>query len=215
MTDTTSPEPKISAPKEGEDSLEAMGEAQPRFKVNDRRFWTLDEKELEEDIEHPHQPSYIETIQKQLEEKDRQLKEYIAAYKKEVVEELEKTKQRLERDSANQLEQQRGQLALPMIEVLDALERSLAAAESSAPNDALVQGVRMVYQLMVQKLCEFGLNRIETMGVPFDPSIHEAAGVVIVSDPEKNNRVMAEFKPGFTLGNRVIRPALVQVGKCQ
>lgn len=183
------------------------------FTVNDRRFWTLQEEELEAEEQRPKLPSFVEQLQSQLEQKDQQLKEYIAAYKQEVVEGLEKTKQRLERDSAAQIEQLRGQMAEPMMEVLDALERSLAAAESQTTFEALLEGVRMVHLLMIQKLKELGLSRLDTVGQPFDPSLHEAVAVVPVSDPTQHNVIVGEIKPGFSLGDRVVRAAQVQVGK--
>jgi len=181
------------------------------FKVSDRRFWNLRPEELAAEEERPKLPSYVEQLRRDLEEKDRQLREYIAAYKREVVEGLEKTKQRLERDAAQKAELLRGRLAEPMLEVLDALERSLAAPSSDPA--AILQGVRMVHMLMVQKLGELGLQRIATVGESFDPARHEAASVQAVSDPAQEMRVLAELKPGFVLGERVVRPALVQVGK--
>jgi molecular chaperone GrpE len=195
--------------------IDQDGPAAPGFTVHDRRFWNLEDAELEAEEQRAEFPSYVEQLRQQLEEKDRQLREYIAAYKQEVVEGLEKTKQRLERDAAARVDQVRGELAQPMMEVLDALERSLTAAESSSSFGALLQGVQMVHLLMVQKLQSLGLTRVEAVGRPFDPSVHEAVAVAPVSDPTQDNVVVAELKPGFTLGDRLVRPAQVQVGKLQ
>jgi molecular chaperone GrpE len=195
--------------------------SQPRqdkgFKVHDRRFWAMDQEELEaEEEQRSELPSYVEQLKAQLEEKDRQLQEYIQAYKKEVGEGLDRTKQRLERDAGKQLEQMRGQLSEPMLEVLDALERSLEAAAAAGGNpEALLQGVQMVYQLMVNKLQELGLTRIPARGEPFDPRVHEALAVQPVDDPSLEGVVIHEVKPGFLLGERVVRPAQVLVGKVQ
>ncbi len=103
-------------------------------------------------------------------------------------------------------------LATPMLEVPDALERSLAVGPG-ADAAAVLKGVQLVHLLMVQKLGELGLQRIPTVGEPFDPARHEAASVESVKDPAQDRRVVRELKPGFTLGERVVRPALVQVGK--
>lgn len=204
--------PGAPAPGEAPDPEEAEPQ-RPGFTVNDRRFWTQDQDSVDE--ERPQLPSFVEQLKNQLEDKDRQLKEYIAAYKKEVVEGLERTKQRLERDAAAKLEQLRGQVAEPMMEVLEALERSLVAAESGSNREALLQGVRMVHLLMVQKLQALGLQRVETVGQPFDPGRHEAVSVVPVTDPAQNDTIVAELRPGFTLGDRLVRAAQVQVGKLQ
>ena len=200
-------------PAESHEREREEEEARPRFTVNDRRFWTMDEQELETEGARPSQPSFVEQLERQVEDKDRQLREYIAAYKKEVVEGLEKTKERLERDASARIEQIRGQMAGPMIEVLEALERSIVAAESGAAAEAVLQGVRMVHLLMVQKLQELGLQRVATVGQPFDPNLHEAVAVIPVSEPAQDNTVVAELRPGFTLGERLVRAAQVQVGK--
>ncbi len=198
--------PQAQEPPEGDESR--------GFTVKDRRFWNVSEEERAEEEQRSERPSYVEQLKKELEEKDLQLKDYIAAYKKEVVEGLEKTKERLERDSAMKQDQLRGQMATPMLEVLDALEMSISAGESRAADvSALIQGVKLVHQLMVQKLQELGLTRVETTGKAFDPTFCEAVAVVPVTDEAQHNIVMAELKPGFMLGERVVRPALVQVGK--
>ena len=187
----------------------------PGYTVTDHRFWAQGDGSGPVEPERQKLPTYVEQLRSQVEEKDKQLREYIAAYKREVVEGLEKTKQRLERDAAREKEHERGELARPMMDVLDALERSLAAAESTQDQKAIVQGLRMVHLLMVQKLQELGLSRIETSGRPFDPKMHEAAAVLPVSDPALDQMVTAELRPGFALGDRVVRPALVQVGRLQ
>jgi molecular chaperone GrpE len=184
------------------------------FTVNDHRFWKLNEEQLAAEDQRPRAPTFIEQLQQQVEQKDKQLRDYIAAYKKEVVEGLEKTKQRLERDSAARLEQLRGQMAVPMLEVLDALERSITAAEASPSQTAsLLEGVKRVQQLMVHKLQELGLARILAVGERFDPSRHEAVAVTVAADPAHDNTVVAELRTGFSLGERVLRAAQVQVAK--
>ncbi len=207
--------PELEPELEAEPVASDAASEEHDFKINDRRFWNLSEEELEEDEETPTVPSYVEQLEQKVEEKDRQLREYIAAYKKEVGEGLERTKERLQRDADLRLQRARDKMALPMLEVLDALERSIQAAESSDNFDALLDGVGMVQKLMVQKLEEMGLSRVPGVGQPFDPNMHEALAVAPVDDPEQDNTVVAEFKPGFALGERVIRPAQVQVGKLQ
>ena len=201
-------------------NLESSGEEPPTgpgFTVKDRRFWAINKDDVSggEGEARQKMPTFIEQLQQQLSEKDQQLRDYIAAYKKEVVEGLEKTKERLERDAATRLEQLRGQVAAPMVEVLDALERCVAATESAPDGHSLLQGVKMVHLLMLQKLQELGLERIAAVGRPFDPAFHEAVAVTPVFNPIQDKIIMAEFRPGFMLANRVIRPAHVQVGKLQ
>ena len=197
-------------PRNDEGDSESVG-----FKVFDRRHWALDEDQLDNEQAHESKPSYIEQLEAQVAQKDAQLREYIAAYKKEVVEGLEETKRRLTRDAEQQLKRARAEMALPMLEVFEALERSVFAAQAAKAIDAVVEGVQMVKQLMQQKLGEIGLARVETVGQPFDPNVHEAVALAPVSDASQNNVVLAELSPGFVHEGRVFRPAKVQVGKLQ
>ena len=73
----------------------------------------------------------------------------------------------------------------------------------------------MVYQLMMQKLLELGLQRIDAAGKDFDPTLHEAVAVHPVQDAAHNNMVVQELRPGFMQGDKVVRPAQVLVGKLQ
>lgn len=192
-----------------------MSEESQGYTVTDRRFWAVEDEEQDGE-ERAGAPTFVAQLEQQLQQKDEQLREYIAAYKQEVVEGLEQTKQRLERDAAARTEQLRGELAAPMLEVLEALERSVMAGQDpGATRESLAQGMQMVHMLMVQKLQELGLERIATVGQPFDPKLHEAMAVAAVTEPEQDGVVTAELRPGFTLGGRLVRAAAVQVGKLQ
>jgi molecular chaperone GrpE len=188
---------------------------EPAFRVHDRRFWVTDnaDGQSQEQEPAPSAPSYVVQLETRLEEKDKQLREYIAAYKTEVGQKLEETKARLERDAQKRIDQLRGELALPMLDVLSALDRSIQAAGASGDMAQLLEGIKNVHLLMVQQLRELGLVRIPTVGHPFNPSFHEALALLPVSDPSQDNLIQAEFAPGFTLSDRVVRAAQVQVGK--
>ena len=191
---------------------EEAAEESQGFTVTDRRHWNLSEPEMG-DEKQPSAPSYVEQLEAQLKKKDEQLREYIAAYKKEIVEGAEQTKQRLAREAEQQIKRAKAELAQPMIDVLETLERSIAAAEAQPAFDTLLEGIKRVQMLMLQKLAEAGLQRIESTGQPFDPQQHEAVAVAEVSEAEKDNVVMAELSPGFSFDGQVFRAARVQVGK--
>ncbi|MBK8482031.1 MAG: nucleotide exchange factor GrpE [Proteobacteria bacterium] len=184
------------------------------FKVFDRRCSAqASSDDLARGTEPVQYPSYVEQLRQQLNEKDTQLREYIAAYKKEVVENLEQTKQRLARDAEQQTKALRAQIAEPMVEVLDALERSLAASQTHSDVKTIYDGVELVRSMLVQRLGLLGLERINTVDQPFDPRVHEAVAVIPVREQTRHNCVEAELSAGFTLDGRVVRAAKVQVGK--
>ena len=191
-----------------------MGNDEQEFKVLDRRFWSEDEQAAEDSEEQRSDvPTYVQQLRNEVEDKDRRLREYIAAYKKEVGENLEETKRRLERDAEQRIKALRGEFAGPMMEVFEALERSLLAAQGTTDSQAMLQGLEMLRTLMMRKLKDLGIERIETVGAAFDPAVHEAVAVTQVEDSAQNNVVMAELSPGFSCDGRLVRAAKVQVGK--
>ncbi|HJZ85449.1 MAG TPA: nucleotide exchange factor GrpE [Polyangia bacterium] len=189
--------------------------------MSDRRFWAERAEGAEggngapaPDPETPKYPTYVEQLRGELAEKDRQLREYIAAYKEQVVRGIDDTKERLQRENQRELERLRGRLVEQLLEVLDNLDRSLEAGAGGASDArALVDGVRLVRNQFEAKLSGLGLARLDAAGQPFDPALHEAIGIHPVADPAQDGRVVRVIKQGYKLGDRVLRPAVVQVGK--
>ncbi|HKA90199.1 MAG TPA: nucleotide exchange factor GrpE [Haliangiales bacterium] len=125
--------------------------------------------------------------------------------------ELEDAKLRVRRDAERKLELYKGQVLEKLLPVLDNLERSIAAGEA-APGPWL-DGVKLVHAQFLAALTEFGLERRSAVGDRFDPRLHDAVAVVPVPDPALDGVVVSETEPGYSVGDRVIRPAKVQVGR--
>ncbi len=126
--------------------------------------------------------------------------------------ELEDAKLRVHRDAERKLELYKGQILEKLLPVLDNLERSIAAAEARAPGPWL-EGIELVHAQFLAALTEFGLERRSAVGDRFDPRRHDAVAVIPVLDPALDGAVVAETEPGYYMGDRVIRPAKVQVGR--
>jgi molecular chaperone GrpE (heat shock protein) len=127
---------------------------------------------------------------------------------------LEDAKLRIRKDAERQVELLRGRVLEALIPVLDNLERSIAAARSDDDCKAsIVDGIRMVHQQFLGVLTQFGLERRSTVGERFDPRAHDAIAVVPVQDPNLDGVVVAETEPAYWMGDRVIRPAKVTVGR--
>jgi molecular chaperone GrpE len=105
-------------------------------------------------------------------------------------------------------------LALELLPVLDNFKLALQAwQEQAAAADptALVQGVRMVQSLLQSALERHGLQELEALGKPFDPSRHEAVAVE-VQDGVPAGQVLRVLQSGYQIGDRVVRHAKVVVG---
>lgn len=167
------------------------------FVVRDRRYW-VDDEERDADEQHaptptPPPPPDTETLRQALAD-------------------LEDTKLRLRRDADRQLEMQRAKVLEALLPVLDNLERTISA-QGAKSVEGVIEGVKLVHSQFLSALRDFGLERRSAVGERFDPRVHDAIALVPVADPKQDGVVVAEMEPAYFVGERVVRPARVQVGR--
>lgn len=98
-----------------------------------------------------------------------------------------------------------------LLPVIDNFERSLRHVPKDLEGNDFVKGVQGVVKQFEQTLSDLGVERIKTVGEVFDPALHEAVGME-EGDGEVEI-VCEELQPGYRLGERVIRHAMVKVKK--
>jgi molecular chaperone GrpE len=108
------------------------------------------------------------------------------------------------------------EFARELLTVVDNLQRTVEVAQkqpiASVEDSALLEGVQATLRAFLQTLERFGVRPIEAQGKPFDPNIHEA--VVMVEDPSQPPGTVKEVvEQGYTLRDRLLRPARVAVSK--
>jgi molecular chaperone GrpE len=141
----------------------------------------------------------------------RQRVDQLARAYQELNRDREEFKQRLTRERERMLDVERGNVATTLLEAIDDLDRCLAAsAQDTSP---LAQGVRMIRDGLLAKVTASGIERIQVVGQPYDPNTAEAADMEITTQPEEDQRVVAELRAGYRLKERIIRPARVKVAK--
>ena len=96
--------------------------------------------------------------------------------------------------------------------VFDNFDRALDAAKSQADYESLRKGVEMVRKLFEDTLGKHGVKAFSAKGQPFDPNKHEAMTAAETADMPPNH-VYSEVLRGFTLNDRLVRPALVIVSR--
>jgi molecular chaperone GrpE len=180
-------------------------------KVVDRRWWARGDDGVAAE-ERSDKPTYVQELEQQLAEKDRIAQEFIAKYR-QAASEFEESRLRLRREISKDIERGRREILADLLEVVDNLDRALDAAHQSASPDALLQGVEMVRRQFLSKLEGLGVKRIEIMGARFDPLKHEAVSTVPAATPEDDGHVVGVVRHGYTIGDDVLRPASVAVGK--
>jgi molecular chaperone GrpE len=181
----------------------------PEFQVVDKRqFLDLDKLDTKKVEEKPRYPKFVEELMARTAEMERKFEEK----KKQIDEEIARTKSRLEADYERRLELEKQKLILPFLEVMDNLQRAIDAAPQSGSVENLLEGVEMTAEQFRAKLQAIGIEAIESLGRPFDPNSAQAVGRVKVADPDHDGTVVEELRTGYSINGQLLRPAQVRVG---
>lgn len=122
--------------------------------------------------------------------------------------EFDNFRKRMSRELIEARERAQGDLLGELLPVLDNLERALDAAEHHDEGKVLA-GVRLTRDMFTDLLRRSGVEEIETVGKPFDPTVHEA--IAVQPSSEEEGAIAAVLERGYRQGNRVLRPARVVV----
>lgn len=103
-----------------------------------------------------------------------------------------------------------------LLPVVDSLEKALESVEQTEVVDettrAIAEGVGLCQKMFVDVLEKEGVAVVDPVGEPFDPNLHQAMSMVENPDMEPNS-VVAVIQRGYTLNERLVRPAMVMVSK--
>lgn len=101
---------------------------------------------------------------------------------------------------------------LQLLPMLDNIDRALRHLPENLKDDPWAMGVSQIAKQVDDTIRSMGVTRIEAVGQPFDPHLHEA---ISAEEGEGEEVVIEELQPGYKLGDRVIRHAMVKVGRKQ
>jgi len=124
--------------------------------------------------------------------------------------EFDNYRKRVERERRELSEYAGADVLTGMLPIIDDLERALQASGGDA--DSYRRGVELIHKQMLDLLAKRGVKTIEAVGTQFDPRYHEAV-MHEASEDHREGEVMAELRRGYTLGDRLLRPAVVKVAK--
>lgn len=127
--------------------------------------------------------------------------------------EAERAKARIERAAQKDTEQHTRKIVLGFIDVLDDLDRAIAAAAQAAPGTVVLEGMELVRKRFLARLAELDVHHVQALGAPFDPNRHEAMSVVASTDPAQDGHVAGVMREGYRIGDDTLRPAGVAVAK--
>lgn len=124
--------------------------------------------------------------------------------------EFQNFRRRSEEQRSSFIDVAKEEVVASILPILDNIARATSHRPDELKDNAWAEGVSQISRQAEDTLRNLGVERIETLGQPFDPNLHEAVG----SDESGQSEVVVEeLQPGYKLNERVIRPAMVKVGK--
>ncbi|MGD2048516.1 MAG: nucleotide exchange factor GrpE [Chloroflexota bacterium] len=124
--------------------------------------------------------------------------------------EFANARKRLERQRAEAYNNAAVDYAKKLLPILDDFDRAIENAPPEIKDNDWFQGITLVQRKLNGILDDLNVQRIEAVGQPFDPNFHEALALM-EADGVESGLVIEELQIGYCLGDRVIRPALVNV----
>ncbi len=190
------------------------------IRVTDRRRIQLDDRgdtgQNSGDEPPSLRPSYVEELEtrtKAAEQKTQEVQARFEQLRKQLQSETDETRQRLNRAAEERALREKANFIAALLPVLDNLQRATEAAETGGSSEVITEGIRRTASSFENALAAAGVEPIDAVGQPFDPELHEAVETVEV-EPEDEGKVVGEYARGYKMGDRLLRPAHVKVGRC-
>ena len=196
----------------------ADAEEQPEVRVTDRRRIYLDDEgeHTNTEVEQPSlKPKYVEELEARTKAAERQVQEVQSRFdqlRQQLQRETDETRQRLNRAADERAAADKARFIASLLPVVDDLYRAIQAGEEGAGPDSLLEGIKRTANSFESSLANANVESVSAVGEAFDPELHEAVDTVEV-DPEMDGRVIEEYSRGFRIGDRLLRPARVKVGR--
>jgi len=189
------------------------------IRVTDRRRIQLDdsgESDTAAAGDVPNlKPSYVEELEartKAAEQKAQEVQARFEQLRRQLQSETDETRQRLNKAADERAHREKANFISALLPVLDNLQRATEATESGASAEDVAEGVRRTAVSFENALAAAGVEPIESVGERFNPELHEAVETAEV-EPKDEGKVLEEYARGYKIGERLLRPAHVKVGR--
>lgn len=126
--------------------------------------------------------------------------------------ETQEMRGRLQKSLEDRAKQGQYNFLLTLLPVLDNLNLAIAASAKDSSFEHLLDGVKGTARSFEQALLSVGVEPVQSVGADFNPEVHEAVEMV-ETDADGDGKIVGEFSRGYKLGERLLRPARVQVGR--
>jgi len=169
------------------------------------------ENDEEAAAEIPLEEMSAEDLIKKIEELTEESKENYDRYLRSQAE-IDNILKRNKKDKEEWVKYSNENLIKDLLQVIDNLENALNHSGNENSLNALVEGVGLTLKGLKDTLAKSGLEEVKTLGEDFDPCFHHAVQEAASDDVEKG-KILQEFQKGYTLNQRLIRPAMVVISK--
>ena len=130
--------------------------------------------------------------------------------------ELENFRKRAEKDQSDALKYGISNFAKEIINIRDNIERAQSSISDEAKNNeaikSVIEGIDLIAQSVVSTFEKIGIKKIESLNEKFDHNLHQAM-MEIENEELEPGTIVQELIPGYTLHDRLLRPAMVGVSK--
>ena len=130
--------------------------------------------------------------------------------------ELENFRKRAEKDQSDALKYGISNFAKEIINIRDNIERAQSSISEEAKNNeaikSVIEGIDLIAQSVVSTFEKIGIKKIDSLNKKFDHNLHQAM-MEIENDDLEPGTIVQELIPGYTLHDRLLRPAMVGVSK--
>ena len=194
-------------------------EGQDELRVTDKRRVYIDadgSEQSNEEVETPNlKPKYVEELEARTQAAERQVQDVQQRFdrlREQLQRETDETRRRLNRSADERAANENAKFVTDFLPVLDDLERAIDAVSENAPREAVLEGIRSIANRVQNALANAGVEPVAAVGETFDPELHEAVDTA-EADAEMDGKVISEYSRGFRMGDRLLRPARVRVGR--
>ena len=150
----------------------------------------------------------IEALKAGLEEEKKKAETYLANWQRAAAD-FQNYKRRTDQEREELGRLANAALVINILPILDDLERALTSVDARLAGLTWIDGIRLIYRKFQAVLEASGVREIKAEGEDFDPRFHEA---VMYGEGEEG-KVISEVQKGYMLGDRVIRPSAVVIGR--
>jgi molecular chaperone GrpE len=154
------------------------------------------------------EPNDVDGWRARVAEETEKAQSYLSSWQRAAAD-YQNLKRRMEQERSEVGRLANASLVINLLPLVDDLERALRNVDTNLAGLTWIDGIWLIYRKFQAVLENAGVKEIPAEGLPFDPNVHEAIGEA----PGEEGKVVSVVQKGYSLGDRVVRPALVIVGK--